>query len=198
MANTRTVFVIHAYEPSDGSRMLRLNLGDEWWNLPTGEPVEIEQGEFFAEKLIETHGPVYGIVEAPSVKTRTGISIDPDACMVMARKALRAAEDNLLNKWVMEQRSDRVRANLPVLPPTGRVAEIVTNRQIDLKKTYGFQTVGEETASTTDHSGQAKAGSEDVEALKRENEALRAEGTARDAMMSEIMGRLSKVEAVVN
>lgn len=144
------VYLMHAYKMPDDAP-LRLQLDDHWFSLPTGEPTEIltddygkqvSNPEFYAMKLIETYGANYGIIEVPSVKTRSGVQIDADAGYVRAQQQLAAVEDMMVVNWVRVQLEERVKEGKPVMPPVGRVEQIIRERNIDLKAKYGLAPVG--------------------------------------------------------
>lgn len=143
-------YLMHAYESPDGAP-LRLQLDDHWFTLPTGEPTEILSDDygkqvsnpaFYAQKLIETYGMNYGIIEVATEKTRTGLQIDADAGWARAKKQLAAVEDIMVVNWVRVQLEERVKEGKPVMPPVGRVEQIIRERNIDLKAKYGLSPVG--------------------------------------------------------
>lgn len=141
-------YIMHVYTPPNGGTV-RLQLDDHWFELPTGEPVEIES-DFYANALLEHYGHIYGIVDVPYTKSRTGLVVDIEAAEAAARSYLKRSEEALLIKWVMGQKEERVRANLPVLPPTGRVEEIIRQNNIDLKARFGLVPVGMDADSYVD------------------------------------------------
>lgn len=175
-------YVMHGYRTEDGTP-LRINLGDVWYTLPTNEPVEITgpDADFMAQKLIELYGPVYGIIEIASHKTRSGTSIDVDAAEVECKKALTAHEDLMLSNWVRTQQEERLKINMPVLPPRGRVKQIIEERGIDLQARYGFRPVGYDYTPTP---------AADNSALIAENTALKAQLAAQDSRTSKLMAHM--------
>lgn len=145
-----SIYLMHAYKMPEG-QVLRLQLDDHWFSLPTGEPTEIlvdDYGkqvgnpEFYAQKLIETYGMNYGIIEVPTMKTRSGVQIDVDAAEDRARKQLAAVEEIMVVNWVRVQLEERVKEGKPVMPPVGRVEQVIRERNIDLKAKYGLSPVG--------------------------------------------------------
>lgn len=192
------VYVMHAYhEP------LSLMLDTHSWSAPSLEPVEVSEGDFYAQQLVNCYGPVYGLIIIPSVRTRTGISIDVEAAEVLAKAALKKSEDELLQRWVLRQQTERVKAGLPVLPPTGRVDEIIRNRGLNLQRVYNINPVGYEyTPPDADPSygrlPTSAPGAQDqlnlLAAKDAEIEALKADNTAKDQIINE---RLAALEAVI-
>lgn len=143
-------YLMHAYESPDGAP-LRLQLDDHWFTLPPGEPTEIlvdDYGKqvsnpaFYAQKLIETYGMNYGIIEVATERTRTGLQIDTDAGWARAKQQLAAVEDIMVVNWVRVQLEERVKEGKPVMPPVGRVEQVIRERNIDLKAKYGLSPVG--------------------------------------------------------
>lgn len=134
------VFVMTGYEMPDNTP-LRLQLDDHWFNLLPNEPLEIES-PFYAAKLIEHYGPVYGIIEVPTERTRGGLSMDIDKAEDRARKTLYAAETLMVENWVRVQMEERVKEGKPVMPPVGRVEQIIKSRNIDLRAKYNLSVVG--------------------------------------------------------
>lgn len=165
------------YQPLD------LQLGDLWYHLEQDEPLEISDGRFYVEKLMEIYGRNYGLIVMEQIKTRTGISLDTDAEIERAHKNLAKCESDLLNEWVIVQQTTRIPANLPILPPSGRVAEIVASRKIDLKKKYNFNIPGDQPFVD-----------EEKQALIAENKRLRTEMAGTQATLDTIMDRLSAIE----
>lgn len=177
-------YVMHAYKTEDDAP-LRINLGDTWYDLPTNEPVEITgpDADFMAQKLVELYGPVYGLIEVASHKTRSGTQIDIDAAEAQCKKALRAHEDLMLANWVRTQQEERLKINLPVLPPRGRVQQIIEERKIDLQAKYGFRPVGYDYTPTP-------GATADNSALLAENAELKAKLAANDDRLTKLMAHM--------
>lgn len=137
MANQKSTlpsYVLHVF----GDSIIRMQLDDNRYYLPPGEPVEIPEGEFYATKLVEQYGPVYGLVHVTGARTKTGYSIDTDAAIKQAQARLKEVDTDLLMRWVRDQQDDRLKGGLPALPPTGRVEQIIRENKIDLKARFGF------------------------------------------------------------
>lgn len=178
----KAIFVIHSMPETQS-----FQLGDVWYHIPPNEPFEIEHGPFYASKLLEIYGPVYGVMEVPTVKDRTGIHIDVDLAIVNSQNYLKAVDKALLDAYVNEQRVERISKNLPAMPPAGRVAQIIKDRKIDLKAKYNIDIMGMDVF--VDH--------EKVQ-LKKENEALRNQVAGQDAQLQSIMARMDRMEATTD
>lgn len=141
-------YLMAAHQPENNT-ILRLQLDDHYFEFPTMEPVEVES-DFYAEKLLEVYGHIYGIVNVPYSKGRTGISVDVESAQHAAKAHLKKTETEMLLAWVTQQKEDRVRQNLPVLPPTGRVEEIIRKGKINLQQRFGITPVGMDAADYVD------------------------------------------------
>lgn len=172
-----SVYLIHAYTPPSQppSFPLSLQLDDHWWHIPAFEPFEIDS-VFYAEKLIEIYGPVYGIIPIPVLKTRTGTSFDIDAAEEAATVNLKQVEESLVLGWVREQQDTRIKNNLPALPPSGRVEEIIRIHHIDVKKKFNLDIAGAMTLEDPDKLR-----------LERENQDLRLQLARNSAALDEIL-----------
>lgn len=174
------MYVMHGYRTPDGTP-LRLQLDDHWFTLPTNEPVEIHtddygkivsDSDFYGQKLIEQYGANYGIIEIPTQKTRTGTHIDIDKAEDRARRQLAAVEENMVISWARVQLEERVKEGKPVMPPVGRVEQIIRERNIDLKARFGLVPVGFDYTPTGASTAEAAA---ELAALRAENAQLRAQ-----------------------
>ena len=143
-------YVIHAFEPPDAS-YLTLYLDDKVFRLPPNETVEIDRDsngraldtpEFYHFELIRQYGTLYGLVEVPAHKTRTGIVLDVDEAMEMAQAKLLMKRHRWINEWAADQLKTRVNKNLPVMAPSGFVAESIKMLNVDLQAQYNFKPVG--------------------------------------------------------
>lgn len=171
-------FIMSAYH-----QPLDLQLGDIWYHIEPNEPYEISDGVFYVEKLMEIYGRQFGLIVMEQVKTRTGISLDTDAEMLRAKKHLAKCETEMLLEWVHKQQTERIPKNLPILPPLGRVKEIIDTRQIDLKQKFNFIIPGAEPFVDTEK-----------DELRKENQRLRTEMAGTQATLDTIMDRLSAIE----
>lgn len=69
------------------------------------------------------------------------IEFDIDKAHELAEKALVAAENDILEKWVLWQRQ-RIQQGSPALPPVGRVLTIIERHKIDVLSKWGISPVG--------------------------------------------------------
>lgn len=173
-----SIFLMHAYHDT-----VHVQLDDRWFHMPPGEPVEFER-QFDADKVIEIYGPIYGLIEVPSTKTRTGIHIDVESGEEMAQAELQRRETSLLLEWVRIQQEDRVKNGAPPLPPSGRVKEIIEANHIDVKARFNLNILGFETVL---------ADPEKVK-LQQENAELRAKVAQSDSALAAILARLDVIE----
>lgn len=173
-------FVMHA-----GKEAIDLQLGDRWYHIDPLTPFEVDDGPFYVGKLIEIYGGMYGLMVLPVEKTRTGTHINIDQAEEDCKKFLREVDQNLLLAYVAEQQTERVARNLPVMPPTGRVAQIIKDRKVDLRAKYNLNVMGSEAFIDPEK-----------EKLRSENEQLRAQVAGHSALMETIMSRLMRVEDV--
>lgn len=146
-------YLIHAYEPSDPAqpREVHFRMADYQFRIPPFEPFDvdydsngrkIEFADFFHHKILEEYGPLYGFVNIPTEKTRTGLVFDTDAAIEHAQKTLKRNRIVRITEWVQDQMQNRVRQNLPVLAPTGFVSESIIILKINLSKRYKLNPIG--------------------------------------------------------
>lgn len=146
-------YLLHAYEPSDPSqpREIHFRMADYQFRIPPFEPFEmdydsngrkIEHADFFHHKILEEYGPLYGFVDIPTRRERTGVVFDIDAAVEHAEKTLKRNRIVRITEWVQDQMQNRVRQNLPVLAPTGFVSESLILLNINLSKRYKLNPVG--------------------------------------------------------
>ena len=124
----------------------------------------------------------YGLVEVPVVKEQGKYGVqygfDEAKAHEAAKKALLEAEDQMINDYVTIQRA-RMMENLAVLPPNARTAQIIDKHHIDLEKQFNLKPIGYNTAA------KAAAAGEEMNALRRDNEELRAKFDALLARLGE-------------
>ena len=143
-------YVICAYEPKDAS-YLTLYLDDKVFRFAPNEPLEIDTDsngrrldtpEFYAHMLVVQYGPLYGVTAVPSTKTRTGLTLDVEHALELAKARLLTNRHQQIAAWAQEQLQTRVNKNLPVLPPTGFVEESIRLLNVDLEATYRIRPIG--------------------------------------------------------
>lgn len=180
-----TAFVVHMYHPEgkESDFPLSVQLDDHWWHLVPGDVTEIES-EFYAEKLVEIYGPIYGIIRIEPKRTRGGISYNIEAAEEAALADLARVEEILLTNWVRDQQDTRIALNLNALPPAGRVAEIIIKHKIDLKKKFNLDVMGNSVLVDSEK-----------EQLKRDNAQLREQIASNSSALDAIMARLTTMEA---
>lgn len=171
-------YIMHAYHDT-----IHLQLGDLWYHVPPLDPFLIEDGQFYIDKLLEIYGPVYGIIQIETEQTRTGVSINADAAEKLARAALDSAELSMLSAYINAQQTERLAHGLPPMPPSGRVDEIIRRRKIDLKAKYNLVIPGRDGFVDTEK-----------EALRSENQKLKAQVAGHEATLDTIMERLDAME----
>ena len=202
-------YLIHAYHTPGANPMADMithNLDDKWFRIPPDEPFEVDKDsngrqldvpEFYAHVLLQQLGPIYGLVEVPATRTRTGITLDVDGALDKAKAQLVINRHRQINQWATEQLQDRVNKNLPVLPPTGFVAESIEILNIDLGKVYRIYPVGWTYRPTEEMKADAKLlapiplssdTAEEVAVLKAENYTL----AARLDKMQGLLEKLAK------
>jgi len=106
--------------------------------FPPDEPVEV-QDPFIAGRILE-HCKLYGMVEVPVIKSKSGISFDIETARKAAREALLVAQKKLIDNYIEEQKG-RIAQNYPVLPPSPVVQRIAEEQGIDFKE-YGLTPPG--------------------------------------------------------
>lgn len=137
-------WLMHTYRPEKAANQpeeLHLQLDSHWFIIPPDEPFEVES-DYYAFHLLQIYGPVYGIVELPVTKTRTGVTFDPDEGLRFAQVAMRRSMEEAVNQYARVQMEDRVRNNLPTLPPSGLAAQAIRQLKINLQQRYGFTPLG--------------------------------------------------------
>lgn len=154
-------FVMHAFPET-----VRINLCDDWYDLPPLEPVEIPQGQFHANQLVDQYGPIFGIVLVPTTRGRSGITINIEEAEKLAKDKLDEIEKVLLHGWVRRMLDERVKDGKPVLPPSGRVADIIRTRNIDLKAQFGLVVTGDGFGPSVSHQSES-------DRVRAENDDLR-------------------------
>lgn len=146
-------YLMHAYSPSDPAQPAEIHfrMADYQFRIPPFEPFEmdydsngrkIEHADFFHHKILEEYGPLYGFVDIPTRRERTGVVFDIDAAIDNATRTLKHNRLVRITEWVQDQMQNRVRQNLPVLAPTGFVAESLILLNINLSKRYKLHPVG--------------------------------------------------------
>lgn len=183
-------YVIHAYHGREP--LLTLNLDSHWFRIPPEEPFEIDKDsngrqldnpEFYCHSLLAQFGGIYGIVEVPMTKTRTGIVLDVEGALASAKRTLELNRHKHINLWASEQMQHRVSKNLPVLPPTGFVEESIRVLGMDIGKVYNIHPVGWDFHPPSDQpASQSLPVPDEMVALRREN--------------AELKTRLERIEAL--
>src|SRR6185369_1449131 len=151
-------YVIHAYDTDhpEGNQITH-QLDDHWFRIPPNEPFEVDYDSngrkldepgFYKHVLLQQLGPIYGLVEVPMEKTRSGITLDVEGALAASKRQLLLNRHAHINACATEQLQERVRKNMPVLPPTGFVAESIILLNSDIGKTYRFFPVGWEFQAT--------------------------------------------------
>jgi hypothetical protein len=187
-------YVIHTYRPSNNpDAILNLSMDDKWFRIPPDEPFEIETDsngrvletpEFYTAELLAQYGPIYGLVEIPAIRTRTGITLDVDSALAASSAALAQNRQRHINLWAAEQLTTRVSKNLPVLPPTGFVAESIRLLNVDLGATFNLRPVGWDYHPQSSPASSA-LDQEDIVSLRAQNEEL----SKRLSRLEETRGR---------
>lgn len=109
------------------------------WRLPFDTPTEFAN-EYMAGKIVE-HCHYLGVVEVHSTRDRAGVHYDMEDAKQRALHANDISIDACINDYVMNQMQDRVRMNLPPLPPQGRALESCIIRKFNLFKA-GIRLIG--------------------------------------------------------
>lgn len=122
------------------------------YTLPPGEPVEIENDHH--ANLILEQKVFHGIVEVPTIKSRTGISYDIDSAIATSKEALLAADDLVVAQYIRTQLEDRLGAGKPALAPQGRALKIIRRTKTDLAD-YGIMPVGWKQSEAPGRGGRA-------------------------------------------
>lgn len=130
-------YLTHYNPATPESPTLDLQLDDHWFRMAAEEPFEVDSS-FYADKLLEIYGPVYGLIELKVTKGKFGISIDMDGAVKEGKKALKTSYMRAVRQYVDIQITDRIRKALPAMPPQGRAKLAIEELGIDLKKRYGF------------------------------------------------------------
>jgi hypothetical protein len=142
-------WLMHAYESGPNHTThpgaLHIRLDDHRFIIPPNEPFEVES-DYYAHHIMAIYGPIYGVIELPVTKTRTGVVIDPEAGLRDAQAALVAARWQAIFQYARIQMEDRVRSNLPTLPPTGFAEESVRILGVNLQARFGFSPLGWDTS----------------------------------------------------
>ena len=200
-----TKYILHAYQPSDAD-YLTLFLDDKVFRLPPNEPIEIdtdsngrtlETPEYYHHQLLAQYGNLFGLVDVPVTKTRTGLQFDVERAQAQAEANLLVNRHRHINQWAADQIKTRVNKNLPVLAPTGFVAESVKLLDIDLRATYNIMPIGwdfKPTGKTQANGALLTADLPQTTADQMEEIAgLRAENQAIKDQMSQLMGKLDEL-----
>lgn len=156
------------------------------YTFPPQEPVEVED-DYIAKRILE-HLWYYGLVEVPTVRTRSGVAFDLESAQASADAALKAADKKMLQQYIDIQLEDRIRKNHVPLPPTGRHKYVIDKYKVDLTK-YGIKLIGPDnldSVSTLD-----PPMSPDVRILMSENKELKDR-------LDRIMGLIDNGELVAN
>jgi hypothetical protein len=108
--------------------------------FPPAEPVELDT--FIADTVMQHMGDIYGFVEVPMTKTKTGVTWDVDKAIELATERLKKCERASVEFYVRQQLEDRIAAGKPALAPTGRALMIIKKHNINLRTEYGLSPVG--------------------------------------------------------
>lgn len=184
-------WLIHSYTPQDPAEdaTLMLQLDDHWYRIPPNEPFEVES-DFYAMHILAIYGIIYGIVEIATTKTRTGISFDPDSALDDAKAYLVECQERMITQYARQQMEDRVKNNLPTLPPTGFVKDAIKARNVNLQQRYGFTPLGWDRAGE-EHSSQIQPTSETLH-LRAENDDLKSRLSNLEELMQQLIDAQSK------
>lgn len=145
-------YVIHAFESiNPDEKTIDFRMADYQFRIPPFEPFEIdvdsngrkvEHADFFHYKILEEYGPLFGIINLPLTRTKSGIMFDVEGGIEAAKKQLHRNRLVRINEWVQDQMQNRVRQNLPVLAPTGFVADSLILLKVNVSKKYKLHPVG--------------------------------------------------------
>jgi hypothetical protein len=196
-------YVIHAYHPDD-AEYLTLYLDDKVFRVYPEEALEIdvdsngrtlETPEFYHHQLIAQYGGLYGLVDVPASKTRTGIVLDVDAALGSAKALLLVNRHRHINQWASDQIKTRVNKNLPVLAPTGFVAESIKLLDIDLRATYNIMPIGwdfKPTGHTKANGALLTVDPSIAEDQGEEIAELKAQNAALSSKLDEVLAKFSE------
>lgn len=134
------------------------------FTFPPDKPVEVKNTHLANVLLERLHWT--GLTQVPEAEGPDGLPVyDLKSARELAKQKLQEARKGLVERYIQHQLETRVRQNMPPLPPSPAVAEIVEEDGWDLKE-YGINPVGWKT-------GQAKqAQDERITALEQSNATL--------------------------
>lgn len=99
--------------------------------FPPGEAVEIPD-EFIAGKILE-HKRLEGLVMVPMKGKKNGFpEYDVEGAKIEAARVLKKAHREIYERYVKDQRENRIRKNFPPLPPSEVVRRIIEEEGYDL------------------------------------------------------------------
>lgn len=106
-------------------------------------PIEYRMhADYVADKICE-HAWYLGMQKVTAQVGRDGKSVksDLDAAKAKAKQLCQDAEDRILQRYLDDQ-MERLRGNLPAVPPSGRITQIIKKRNINLAKDYNINPPG--------------------------------------------------------
>lgn len=94
------------------------------------EPLKIADN-FIGHAILRHKAPM-GLIEVPATEDRFGIHVDVAAGEKIAAQAQKRTRRAMVEQYIRTQREDRLRFNMPALPPHGTVAKIILEEGIKL------------------------------------------------------------------
>ena len=141
------------------------------FTFPPGEPTEVKD-EHLASVLLERMAWT-GLTRVPEIRQNGLPKFDIEGAKRVARDSLATARKGLVDRYIQHQLETRVRQNMPPLPPSPSVQEIIEEDGYDLAA-YGIHPVGWKVEERSKAQDQRMAELETANLeLKKTNEDLR-------------------------
>lgn len=106
--------------------------------MPPGKPVEFP--EFEGNIMLARHH-YCGIVRVTETRDDEGVHLHTKEAREAATALLAAKDREIVTEYIQTQLEDRVKINMPALPPAGRQAKVIARSGVKLAE-YGVRPVG--------------------------------------------------------
>ncbi len=122
----------------DETEQVAAVIDNKLYVLPPGKPVEMPE---FDGNIIMARLHYCGIVRVTETRDDEGIHLHTKEAREASKTLLAQKDREIVTEYIQIQLEDRVKINMPALPPSGRQAKVIARSGVKLED-YGVRPVG--------------------------------------------------------